>query len=256
MSRGAIEREVLARHLDEYLAASALEDFGPNGLQVEGRSEIRRLVLGVSACLELFEAAVERRADAVLVHHGLFWEATPRVLTGYQRARVAALVRHDVNLFAYHLPLDRHPEVGNNAVAARRLGLVEIEPFGLYRGSAIGCRGRFAEPIGSAELVDRCQRLFGQAPLALRCGPEPLSSVGLISGGGARELHQAIAAGLDAYLTGEPAEWVQNVAREAGIHFLACGHHATERLGVQALGEHLAAEFGLAVEFVDVPNPV
>jgi len=251
-----IDRTRLLHYLDAYLEGQTGRDYGPNGLQVEGRAEIRKLVTGVSACQELFERARELGADAVLVHHGLFWEGTPRTLTGFRFRRVAELVRGEMSLFAYHLPLDRHPEVGNNAVAARLFGLQEVEPFGLHEGLPVGFRGRFPEPVGADQLVALCRTVFGQEPLAFLSGPAEVSTLGLISGGAQRELYQAIDAGLDAYLTGESSEWVMNVAREAGIHYLAAGHYATERLGVQALGDHLGQRLGIEVEFVDVPNPV
>lgn len=251
-----MDRSDLISYLDEYLAAQEGRDFGPNGLQVEGRAEIRKLVTGVSACAELFRRAEEAGADAVLVHHGLFWEGTPRVLTGLQYLRVAELVRAGINLLAYHLPLDRHPEVGNNALAARALGLVELAPFALHDGLPVGFSGRFPEPVAAEVVVERCREIFSQEPLAFRHGPELVTRVGIVSGGAQKEFHQAIAAGLDAYITGEVSEWVMNVAREARVHYLACGHYATERLGVRALGEHLAARFDLEVEFIDVPNPV
>ncbi len=256
MTPSGIDCEALVAYLDEYLQAGRGRDFGPNGLQVEGHRRIARLVTGVSACLPLFERAAEWGADAVLVHHGLLWDNEPRTLTGVQYGRIAALVRHGLHLLAYHLPLDRHPEVGNNAVAAALLGLTDVEPFAPFDGLPLGMAGRFPAPISAGELLGRCAEVFEQAPLAFTYGPDPLSSLGIVSGGAQRELHAAIRQGLDAYLTGEASEWVMNVAREAGIHYLACGHYATERLGVRALGEHLADRFGIEVAFIDVPNPV
>lgn len=252
----------LTAYLDGYLDAERGGDFCRNGLQVARRADdqdVERVVTGVSACRELFERAREAGADAVLVHHGLFWKGDADdgfALTGIQYERVAELVRSGIALLAYHLPLDRHAEVGNNAVAARALGLEELEPFAEYGGTPIGFHGRFPEPLAGGELVERCGAFYGQPPLLLGDGPERVATLGIVSGGGDRMLHDAIALGLDAYLTGEPKEWVTNVAREAGIHFLACGHHATERCGIQALGDHLAEHLGLEVEFVDVPNPV
>lgn len=256
MTPAGIDCEALVAYLDEYLQAGRGRDFGPNGLQVEGARRINHLVTGVSSCLPLFESAAELGADAVLVHHGLLWDNEPRVLTGVQFRRVEALIRHGLHLLAYHLPLDRHPEVGNNAVAAGLLGLVDVEPFAPFDGLPLGFAGRFSQPISPGELLARCSDVFEQAPLAFTYGPERVSSLGLVSGGAQRELHAAIRQGLDAYVTGEASEWVMNVAREAGIHYLACGHYATERLGVRALGEHLAERFGIEVTFVDVPNPV
>jgi dinuclear metal center YbgI/SA1388 family protein len=246
----------LVGYLDEFLEAGRGRDFGPNGLQVEGRGRVRKVAAGVSACEELFVRARAAGADAVLVHHGLFWEGLPRTLTGFQYRRVAELVRGEMSLIAYHLPLDRHMQVGNNAVAARAFELVDVEPFGIHDGLPVGCKGRFASPIAVAELAARCRRVFGQEPVAYLAGPDPVRTLGLISGGAQREFHQAIAGGLDAYVTGEVSEWVMNVAREARVHYLAAGHYATERLGVQALGEHLRQRFPIAVEFIDVPNAV
>ena len=159
-------------------------------------------------------------------------------------------------LAAYHLPLDRHPEIGNNALAARGLGLTDLEPFAEAGGLPIGFRGRFETPPTAGELAERCRALFGQEPLHLGGGPDRVATLGIVSGAATGALHDAIAHGLDAYLSGEATEWVTHLAREAGIHYLACGHHATERLGIRALGEHLAERFGIVAEFVDVPNPV
>jgi dinuclear metal center YbgI/SA1388 family protein len=250
----------LVDYLDALLDARTASDYGPNGLQVEGRGRVRRLVTGVSACEELFTRAADAGADAVLVHHGIFWRNLPLTLTGLRYRRVAALVRSGMSLIAYHLPLDRHPGLGNNALAARAFGLAEITPFALHEGLPVGCKGRFSPPVAAAELVARCRRVFAREPLAFLHGPDPVATLGLVSGGAQGEFYQAIEEGLDAYLTGEVSEWVMNVAREARVHYLAAGHYATERLGVRALGEHLAERFGpahgLAVDFIDVPNPV
>lgn len=248
--------DALLAYLDQLLDASRGRDYGPNGLQVEGREEIRKIVTGVSACQELFVRAREAGADAVLVHHGIFWDGMPRVLTGFQYRRVAELIRGEMSLLAYHLPLDRHPELGNNALAGRDFGLVDLEPFGFHDGLPIGFKGRFPLPVTAAELVERCERIYQQKPLAFLHGPDPLLTLGIISGGAQRDLYSAIDDGLDAYITGEVSEWVMNVAREARVHYLAAGHYATERLGIRALGEHLREKFGVDVEFIDVPNPV
>jgi len=251
----SIDREALVAYLDQYLDSRG-RDYGPNGLQVEGKEEIRKIVTGVSSCQELFVRAREAGADAILVHHGLFWEGMPRTLTGFQYRRVAELIRGEMSLVAYHLPLDRHPEVGNNAVAGREMGLTDLEPFGEHDGLPIGFKGRFPQPISAAELVDRCRKVYGQEPFAFLEGPDQVSTLGIISGGAQSDVYTAITEGLDAYITGEVSEWVMNVAREAKIHYLAGGHYATERLGVRALGEHLRERFGIEVEFIDVPNPV
>lgn len=250
-----MDRAELVAYLDTYLQASQGKDYCPNGLQVEGRAEIRKVVTGVSACRELFERARQAGADAVLVHHGLFWYGMPYPLTGMQYRRVAELFDGGLNLLAYHLPLDRHPELGNNALACRALGLTVLEPFGEYAGLPVGFKGRFAEPVAAAELARRAEAFYEQTPLAFLEGPEAVTTVGVISGGAQKELYRAIDEGLDAFLTGEVSEWVMNLARENGVHFLACGHYATERCGIRALGEHLAQRFDLDVEFIDVPNP-
>ena len=255
--RPSIDRDHLVRYLDEYLDAHAGKDFGPNGLQVQGRERIRTVVTGVSACLELFQKAREREADAIVVHHGIFWDWQSPRLTGMHYHRVAELLCHGVNLLAYHLPLDRHPKIGNNALAARALGLDDLEPLGDVGGLPVGFRGRFAEPIPADELVRRARELYGREPLAFTGGgPEVVESVGVISGGAQKELPDAIELGLDAFITGEVSEWVMNMARESGIHFLSCGHYHTEICGIRAVGDLIEERFGLDVEFIDVPNPV
>ncbi len=251
----SVDREALVTYLDQYLDSRG-RDYGPNGLQVEGKTEIRKIVTGVSACQELFVRAREAGADAVLVHHGLFWEGTPRTLTGFQYRRVAELIRADMSLIVYHLPLDRHPEIGNNALAGREFGLAALEPFGFHDGLPVGFKGRFPEAIPATELVDRCRRIYAQEPLVFLGGPASVSTLGIISGAAQRDVYTAIDEGLDAYITGEVSEWVMNVSREAGIHYLAAGHYATERTGIRALGEHVREKFGVEVEFIDVPNPV
>lgn len=253
---GVVHRDELARYLGVLLRIDEGSDYGPNGLQVEGAAEIGCLVTGVSACQELFERAAAERADAVLVHHGLFWKGLSPVITGIMARRVRTLIDADLSLFAYHLPLDRHPELGNNALAARAFGLVDVEPFAPHQGLPVGFMGRFPTPLAAEELVHRCQAIYGQAPLAFTDGPPQVRTVGIVSGGAQSDLHAAIGEGLDAFITGEASEWVMNLARENGIHFLAAGHYATERLGVRAVGDHLAERYGIEALFIDVPNPV
>ena len=250
-----IDRDDLVHFLDAYLDSDQ-DDYGPNGLQVEGTSTIERVVTAVSSCEELFHQARELKADAVLVHHGLFWRGQPLQLTGFRYRRVKALIEGDINLIAYHLPLDRHSELGNNVLAAQAFGLEHIEPFAPMKGRPIGFKGIFPEPIDAEAFVSRCASVFDQAPLAFTYGPNPVRSLGIISGGAQGEFYTAIDDGLDAYITGEVSEWVMNVAKETGTHYLAAGHYATERLGIRRLGELLAERFGLDVTFVDIPNPV
>ncbi len=251
-----VDRDDLVAYLADLLNPDLGHDYCPNGLQVEGRQHIHRIITGVSACLELFEAARRKSADAVLVHHGIFWSGSSSTLTGMQYRRVRELIAGELNLLAYHLPLDRHHELGNNALAAQAFGLVERQPFAPQKGLELGFKGRFEPPIPAAELTARCAHVFGQEPLAFLSGPEQVRSLGIVSGAAQRDFYQAINDGLDAFITGEVSEWVMNVAREEGVHYLAAGHYATERLGVRALGEHLAERFDVEVEFVDIPNPV
>jgi dinuclear metal center YbgI/SA1388 family protein len=240
----------LIGHLDALLNPSAFDDYGPNGLQVPGKAEIRTVVTGVSASMDLFERAASEDADLVLVHHGLFWGAIGPVDQQLKR-RLKLLFDHDIALAAYHLPLDAHPEVGNNALLAEAIGATEPEPF-----VGIGVRAKLPG-IAPEDLRARVREATGgREPLAFLAGPDPVTTIGIVSGGAAKHLDDAIAAGLDAFVTGEPREPVMNDAREAKIHFLAAGHYATETFGVRALGDRLAAEFGIRHVFADVPNPI
>jgi dinuclear metal center YbgI/SA1388 family protein len=243
--------------LDQLLDPGAFDDYGPNGLQVPGRAEVDGVVTGVSASLELFERALAVDAGLVLVHHGVFWDRAPRALSRAGAARLRALLTADVNLVAYHLPLDAHPEIGNNALLADGLGAMVHEPFAEHGGRAIGRAARFGEGgVDAAELFARVAEVTGRAPLVFDDGPDRVRSLGIVSGGAAGDLETAIAAGLDGFLTGEPSEPAMTTAREAGVHFIAAGHYATETFGVRRLGELLAERFGVAHEFIDVPNPV
>lgn len=247
----------LVAELDEVLEADEIQDYCPNGLQVEGRGEVRRLVTAVSASRALFLRAIDHEADAILVHHGILWHgATAAPVVGSLRERLRLLLENRISLLAYHLPLDRHPELGNAAQLARRLGLAELEPFGDHHGQSVGVCGVFREPIEAHELFaaigDVCQR----EPLVFEGDRGLVSSVGIVTGGAQKEYHQAVAAGLDAYITGEVSEWVMHQAAEDGVHYVSAGHYATERFGVQALGRWLTEQHGLDVEFLDLPNPV
>jgi dinuclear metal center YbgI/SA1388 family protein len=244
-------------HLDELLSPASFADYAPNGLQVPGPQEIRTVVTGVSAGAELFQRAAALGADLVLVHHGLFWNGAPLALSAAAKRRLQLLFDHDMALAAYHLPLDGHPEVGNNALIAQRLGCGSREPFAFHKGCAIGVAARFpGDGIEAAELVDRVERLTGRAPLAFLAGPPRVRTIGIVSGAGSDYLGDAVAAGHDAFLTGEPAERVMNHARDAGIHFIAGGHYATETFGVRRLGELLSERFGIRHEFIEIANPI
>jgi dinuclear metal center YbgI/SA1388 family protein len=247
----------ILEYLDELLSPASFQDYGPNGLQVPGRREIRTVVTGVSAGNDLFERAAQLGADLVVVHHGLFWHGAPLALSRGAKARLKLLFDHDIALAAYHLPLDGHPLVGNNALLAAGLGCVAPEPFALHRGAAIGVAARFpGDGLAVGELVERAERLTGRAPLAFLAGPEHVRSIAIVSGSGSEFLGEAIAAGHDAFLTGEPTERVMVQARDEAIHFIAAGHYATETFGVRRLGDLLAERFGIRHEFVDVPNPI
>jgi len=242
--------------LDELLGARGFPDMGPNGLQVPGREEVSRVVTGVSATRALIERAVELDAGLVLVHHGLFWDFAPTGLTPVLAARLRPLFVHDIGLAAYHLPLDAHAELGNNAVLAREIGLADLEPWAEFKGHTIGQAGRFPEPVPVAELVARVHRATDREPLLQGAGPELVRTVGLVTGSAAGSLFDAVSRGFDAFITGEPKEHVMADAEEAGIHFLAAGHYATETFGVRGLGAYLEREFGVEHVWVDLPNPV
>ena len=248
----------LVAHCDELLEPGRFRDFCPNGLQVPGGEEVVTIVTGVSAGAELFERAIAEDADLVLVHHGLFGVGTRRALERPARRRLQLLFDHDVSLLAYHLPLDGHAEIGNNALLAAALGCASWSPAFPEGGATIGVAGAFPEDgVPVDDLVARVREATGgREPLVFPAGPERVRSIGIVSGGGASFLGTAIDGGLDAFLTGEPAERVMLQAQEAGITFVAGGHYATETHGVRRLGELLAERFGVRHVFVDVPNPI
>jgi dinuclear metal center YbgI/SA1388 family protein len=238
-------------YLDDWMTPDAFDDLGPNGLQVPAARELERVVTGVTAQRALFDEAVTRDAQLVLVHHGLFWTFHPVGLTPLLAERLRPLFKHDIALAAYHLPLDAHPEVGNNALLADALGATAHEPF-----AGIGRGATFAEPVPAAELFARVTAVTAREPLVFDAGLPEIRRIAIVSGSAASRLGQAVAEGYDAFLTGEPKENVMADAREAGIHFIAAGHYATETLGVRRLGELLAERFGIEHVWVDLPNPV
>lgn len=244
--------------LDTLLDAGDFEDPGANGLQVPGPGEVQTVVTGVSAHAELFARAAQERADLVLVHHGLFWRGQPQALDATMHQRLRLLFEHDMALAAYHLPLDAHPEHGNNALIAERLGAVDREGFAMHHGRPIGVRASFpGEGLPVGDLLLRVRDLTGgREPLHIAAGPDPVRSIGVVSGAGTDYLNEAAAAGLDCLLTGEPAERAYGTARDNGVRFVAAGHHATETFGVQRLGELLTREFGVRHVAIDVPNPI
>jgi dinuclear metal center YbgI/SA1388 family protein len=243
--------------LDRLLEPGRFRDYCPNGLQVPGGAEVARIATGVSASAELFELAIGERVDLLIVHHGLFWGSTPTPIDAPMKRRLKLLFDADMSLAAYHLPLDAHPEVGNNALIALALGADSLQPFAPHEGEPIGFVASFAgEGLDSGALFARVTELTARTPLVFDAGPERVRSVAIVSGAGADYLTDAVTAGADAFITGEPAERVMTQAREAHIHFVAAGHYATETFGVRRIGEHLSERFGVEHVFIDLPNPV
>lgn len=251
----AVALHTLVGETDRFLDVARIVDYCPNGLQVEGRAEVRRIVSGVTASQALLDAAVEARADLVLVHHGYFWKNENPCIVGMKQRRLKTLLSHDISLLAYHLPLDLHPEVGNNVQLARRLGLAVEGSLEPGNPRAIGLVGSLPQALSPADFAAQVSAALGREPLLVP-GDGPIRRVAWCTGAAQGYIDQAIAAGVDAYLTGEVSEATVHSARENGISFLAAGHHATERYGVQALGEWLAQRFGLEHRFVDCDNPV
>lgn len=243
--------------LETLLETEGIRDYCPNGLQVEGRSEVRRIITAVSASRALFTRAVDHDADAIIVHHGILWNGSePPRLVGSFRERVRLLLEADVSLLAYHLPLDRHPKLGNAAQLASQLGLESLEPFGDHGGQSAGVCGVLPEAVNAEVFFDCVHEVCRREPDVFEGNRPTIASVGIVTGAAEREYHQAVAAGLDAYITGEATEWVLHQAAEDGVHYIAAGHYATETFGVNAVGRHLARQYDLEVEFIDLPNPV
>ena len=248
-----MKRDALINYLNELLVPERFRDYCPNGLQVEGRPEIGRIVAGVTASQALLDAAVDRGADAVLVHHGYFWKGEDARVTGIRRQRLGTLLRHEINLIAYHLPLDAHPEFGNNAQLASRLGW---RPEGRFGDQDIAWSGSLTAPLSLGRLAECIGQVLERPPLVIGDAQRTIQRIGWCSGGAQDYLEDAVALGLDAYVSGEISERTVHLARESGVAYLACGHHATERYGIQALAGHLATQCGLQCEFVDIDNPV
>ena len=248
-----MKREELVEYLEGLLQPTNFRDYCPNGLQVEGRAEIRCLVAGVTASQALLDAAVARGADALLVHHGYFWKGEDGRITGIRKKRLGALLANEINLLAYHLPLDAHPEMGNNAQLAAALGWLPEGRFGEQNIAWFGC---LPETVAASALGDKLAQLLGRQPQMIGDPERAIRRIGWCSGGAQGYFEQAIALGLDAYVSGEISEQTVHLARESGVVYFAAGHHATERLGAQALARHLAERFCLECEFIDIDNPV
>jgi dinuclear metal center YbgI/SA1388 family protein len=248
-----MKRDELVGYLDQLLECGRFRDYCPNGLQVEGRPEIRCIVAGVTASQALLDEAVARGADAVLVHHGYFWRGEDGRVTGIRRRRLATLLAADLNLLAYHLPLDAHPEFGNNARLARRAGWL---PEGRFGEQDLGWVGRPAEPCSAGEMAARLRAAVAREPMLIGDAGRRVGRVAWCTGAAQGFFESAIALGADLFVSGEISEPTVHLARESGVPYLACGHHASERYGVQALGEHLQDAFGIECSFVEIENPV
>lgn len=251
-----ISTKTLMRHLDELLKPQHFRDYCPNGLQVEGKDQIKKIITGVTACEALIERAISEEADAILVHHGYFWKGENERITGMKRKRLKLLLAHDINLIAYHLPLDAHEEIGNNIQLAKLLGL-EVEG-GLEPGNtrSIGLVGKLLQPMTGTEFATLLENKLGSKPIYLEGDSKKIERIAWCTGGAEGFIDQAIALEADAYLTGEVSEPTFHVVQEQGIHFFAAGHHATERYGVKALGEYLSRSLGIEQVFVDIHNPI
>lgn len=243
--------------LNQKLSPQLIKDYCPNGMQVEGKKEIQRIITGVTASQDLIDKAVELNADAILVHHGYFWKGEPEAIRGMKGQRIRTLIKNDINLYGYHLPLDIHPELGNNAELAR---LLEINVEGGLEGNpqSVAMFGRLAQPMSGVDFADRINKVLDRQPLhiAPNQADKMIETIGWCTGGGQDYIELAAQHGLDAFVSGEISERTTYSARELGIHYFSAGHHATERYGIKALGEWLAQEHGLEVTFIDIDNPV
>lgn len=240
--------------INQKLDSESIKDYVPNGLQIEGRSEVRKILGGVTASLELIDAAIERKVDALLVHHGYFWKSESPVIRGMKYARIKRLIEHGINLYAYHLPLDLHPELGNNAQLAALLKIENVAP--ITESNQLVMTGELPvemDVVSFAKLIDKT---LGRKPFVEATGPKLIKRIAWCSGAAQDALEEVANAGFDAFITGEVSERTIYIARELGIHFFAAGHHATERDGVRALGNWLSAEHDIEFEFLDINNPV
>lgn len=244
----------LEKIINQKLSSEGIKDYVPNGLQIEGRSEVKKILGGVTASLELIETAIERKVDALLVHHGYFWKSESPVIRGMKYERIKRLIENSINLYAYHLPLDLHPELGNNAQLAKMWDIQNVAP--ISESNALVLTGDLPEPMDVVSFAKLINRTLGRQPFIEATGPKVIQRVAWCSGAAQDALEEVANAGFDAFVTGEVSERTIYIARELGIHFIAAGHHATERDGVKALGQWLSETEDLSFEFIDINNPI
>ena len=250
-----ISRLELQTYLNNLLQPERIRDYCPNGLQVEGKSSIEHIVTGVTASQALIDAAIEQGADAILVHHGYFWKGEDARVVGMKRKRLAALLTHDINLFAYHLPLDIHPTLGNNAQLASRLGIETLRGLDANDQNSVAMLGTYEQAKSIKQITNDIETQLARTPLVEQVSEAPIQTVAWCTGGGQGYIEMAAEQGVDLFITGEVSEKTIHTAREMNINFIAAGHHATERYGVKAVGEKLADDFSLKVTFIDIDNP-
>ncbi len=252
-----MKREDLSNYLETLLEPSTFEDYGPNGLQVEGTEEINTIVTGVSGCVDLFEQAIQLKADAIIVHHGIIWWDFDRpIIKGSYKKRIKLLLDNDINLFGYHLPLDCHQLYGNNIQIAQSLGFHKNTPAFSYKGHHIGVISELETPQPKEELYSQVKQIINPNSLIFDYGPSQVQKIGIVSGSGESLFKEAIEQGVDCFITGEVKEHIMHLAKEEKISFISAGHHATERFGIKALGNHLKDHCNLDVSYVDIANPV
>lgn len=252
----AVNRTDLVNYLDLLLNARLIKDYCPNGLQVEGKEEIKKVVTGVTASEALIDAAIAQNADAILVHHGYFWKGESYPIVGMKKNRIAKLIKHDISLIAYHLPIDVHGELGNNAQLGKLLGVSNIRPAQSFSPEGIIMLGDYEQVTPLTKVAQDLHQSLQREPLVSGARSLDVKTVAWCTGGGQSYIDQVAELGVDLFVTGEASEQTIHSSRELGIDFISAGHHATERYGVKSVGEHLANEFGLEVEFVDIHNPV
>lgn len=252
----SVTNTTLLQYLNDLLRPEKIKDYCPNGLQVEGKKEIKRIVTGVTASQSLIDYAIANNADAILVHHGYFWKGEDPCIKGMKRKRLKDLLTHDINLYGYHLPLDIHPVLGNNAQLAKRLDIEVIGGLEPHNPFSVAMQGKLLNPMTTEQLSQKLNRVLKRQPQVISGGEHKINTVAWCTGGGQSFIEMAAEQGIDAFISGEISEQTVHTAREMQVHFFAAGHHATERYGAKALGEQIQQDFNVDVEFVDVDNPV